>query len=93
MMPVILALIKTKNPEEDDMWAKKLQYSQVIMRVVNSSSKIDLVAFDAYLFDAYTFQLKYFPYATIVKTIHRNWGHCIEIMKELGGYGLGLLRL
>ena len=83
MMLIILSLIKTESPEEMEIWRKKLQYSQVIMRVVNSSQKINLIAFDAYLFEAYIFQLKNFPYATMVQTIHRNWGHCIELMKEL----------
>ena len=94
MMIVILSLLKTKSPEEEKIWGKKLQHSQVIMRVVSSTRKIDLAAFDAYLFNAYTFQLKHFPYTKHVPTIHRNWGHCVEIMKDdLGGYGLGFLRL
>ena len=73
------------------MWRKKLQYSQVIQRVINSVRRIDLEKFQAYLKKAYLHHLKNFNYAPIVDTVHRDWGHCISLMEELLGFALGFI--
>ena len=68
-----------------------MQYSAVICRIVNSTRKVDVDAFEKLCQEAYLHLLKCFPFCNIATSIHRVWAHCAEKMRAMGNHGLGQL--
>ena len=63
----------------------------MISRVINSSRKVRLQEFEAYVVEAYILRTETFSFWPMNDTIHRMWGHCIYKMQKLGGRSFGLI--
>ena len=87
----ILDLFRNTTPSERADLDKAMSYSNVIMRVVNSSQKVHITEFDSYVREAYEFRVKLFDFWPINDSVHRIWGHCIWTIRELGGFSGGLI--
>ena len=87
----VLDLYPTATPVEREAIDQLLSYSDVITRVLNSSRKVRIEAFEQYVYEAYLHRITIFHFWPMNDSVHRMWGHCIDKIRELGGYSLGLI--
>ena len=82
----VLTLIDQKYKFEVEIIHRNLA---IILRIMNSSEKIDTIKLEVFCKDTHEFIIFSFPWVSITPTLHKLLAHLVELIRDLNeGYGL-----
>ena len=84
---VALGLPRDENEEEN--FARLLQFDNVVYRVANSTRRIHVPNFRKFVQDGMIFQILAFPFAPFSNTAIKMYSHVAGAMEENKSRGLG----
>ena len=88
---LVLELIENASEDDLEAFRKILQNTNIICRIANSNEKFDLEKLKKFCKEAYIHRIESFDWAILTTSIHRGFGHMVELVKKNDGFGLGNL--